>query len=396
MRNEQRVLYLCSELGFPEYNGVTVKTVNALRHLASRFQCDLVAVRGKEFDLDAFRKDLPNVLIKRLFERPGRVDFGWAVKCLWSGFQPAAFRLLSRENAGAIKVLAMKSWSQYAFVVCDLYPCLPLVPAEARTRLLLSINDSHSLGARNMLRSLPARALLRFIYYRFYESRALCLPAFVHVVSRSDAEYVRRIAPSAPVRVIPVTVAEQYFRSSVSNYGIRRVLIHMCFAEHPDSGLVRRLVEFLVKNDYGADVEWILLGQGAEKLAKQFPGSYCVSAHARVSDHAAFLASCPYAICYERSGSGTKNRAVQIMAVGSALVCTSAIADGIPGSRAGCCVVAEDEAAIWHSLQTLMQNPGRAEAMGRAARSLIRAQFSDAVTGEAWLRLADELLMQPD
>ena len=52
-----RILILSIKFGYPASNGITLKTVNMLRSLSSETSCDLVAVRGRQFDPQAFQPD---------------------------------------------------------------------------------------------------------------------------------------------------------------------------------------------------------------------------------------------------------------------------------------------------------------------------------------------------
>lgn len=86
-----------------------------------------------------------------------------------------------------------------------------------------------------------------------------------------------------------------------------------------------------------------------------------------------------------RMGSGTRLKLLEAMASGCAIVATSAAAAGLDEAARSACMIRDDAEGFAEAITMLLADPGKREAMGEQARSVVRSRYD-------WSAIAPRLL----
>jgi polysaccharide biosynthesis protein PslH len=133
------------------------------------------------------------------------------------------------------------------------------------------------------------------------------------------------------------------------------------------------------------DATWLIVGKnpppGVQRLA-ELPG---VTVTGRVPDVRPYLAASAVAIAPLHTGSGTRLKILEALAMQKAVVSTSIGCEGLSVTPGKHLVVADQAEAFAQAVITFMQNPLMRAAYGAAGRSLVEAEYS-------WDRCGKQLL----
>jgi polysaccharide biosynthesis protein PslH len=104
--------------------------------------------------------------------------------------------------------------------------------------------------------------------------------------------------------------------------------------------------------------------------------SESVEVSGTVSDVRPYLAQARVAVAPLRSGGGTRLKILEALDAGRPVVATSVAVDGLEDLIGQGVVVADDAVAMADALSALLDDPGRAEALGRAGHDAVAAGHS--------------------
>ena len=136
------------------------------------------------------------------------------------------------------------------------------------------------------------------------------------------------------------------------------------------------------------------LGEDLRRRASESGLADAVHFLARVADKWSFLSSCRVGVVASTGSEAVSRAALEWMASGRPLVATrvGGLADLVDDGVTGLLVAPGDVAALARALRLLLEDPARAEAMGRAARARWKEFFSPAPFYEATQRVYEEAI----
>ncbi|SDA36961.1 Glycosyl transferases group 1 [Sphingomonas sp. NFR15] len=110
-----------------------------------------------------------------------------------------------------------------------------------------------------------------------------------------------------------------------------------------------------------------------------------------VNDYKVMLKSANVVITPDRAGTGLKNRVIQSMGLGCAVIGTSVAFEGIAASNYVNAVIADDPGAMSDALLRLMVDDDARERMGTKAMTFAMQEFHPGKVQARWHALQDEI-----
>lgn len=387
-----RIAYVVSDFSIPPREGLHEQTyllLQELRHIGTSVDV-LGYIHSSNVTAEAVAKyDMPPIARRdRSVVRAlrNRLYLGRSARALLCRLVSGGYDVVHLEGAAACGLLRRRIRARSIVSLVD----------PGSIRWLRSARDATGVRARS-------RAAVGYMLVRLLEmSLARGTPTW-HVVSPHDAVYVRRLYPSVRCTQIPVMLP-------------RRVLIGGSPTPVETSGLAgtgalilgdlrlpylrEALIRFLTCLEAkGGEVsrQRITILSGPSELGNVigFTGSLCLAFLEWVPDYGALLRSADFVIALDTEGAGLKNRVVQSMGSGKAVIGTSVAFEGIPITDGVSGWIADDSIAQVAAFEAMIHADALRQEMGRRARTLALAHYSPwRVSGE-WLDLYSRVLAQP-
>ena len=122
------------------------------------------------------------------------------------------------------------------------------------------------------------------------------------------------------------------------------------------------------------DITFQVVGKDADALEHSDHGN--ISATGFVEDLSVHYRSCDVYVCPLRKGTGIKNKVLEAMACGCAVVATEVAAEGLDVRDGQELLVADTPAEIAGAVKRLIGDPDLRNQLGAAARSFVEREFS--------------------
>lgn len=272
---------------------------------------------------------------------------------------------------------------------------LPWVRQLGAYPLVVSTTDAWSLRQRRL--AVASGSQFRSTVLSAYaavsawaEKRWMPLAGAVHVVSPEDAAYLRHLVPGAHVHDIPVALAEVPSPSQGATAPPVLVVWGDIGVPHLLAGVRWLLAEVMPRVRATTVPQLLVLGRRAPPESLQ-----ALAPQARfliwVDDVDGLLRQARAVVLPDAQGTGLKNRAVQAMACAVPVVGTPAALEGFPVTDGLEAYVRGDAAAFADALSELLDDPGRAAAMGQVGRQFVLARYTVQAMSAAWSTLYSRL-----
>jgi len=195
----------------------------------------------------------------------------------------------------------------------------------------------------------------------------------------SDADRARalELAPNARVRTVPNGVDCVYFAPSDAAEeafslvftGAMDVPVNVDACRY----VVREILPRVVK-DYGK-TRLYLVGKNPAPAVQRLASEHVVVT-GTVADVRPFQAHAQVVIAPLRGGSGTRLKILEAMAMGKAVVATTAAAEGIACTHGENVIIADTAETFAAEIRTLFADAARRRELGAAARKFVCAQYT--------------------
>ncbi len=391
MERHLRVLVLSSEPPWPPtHGGARLKLYQVLKHLAPRHDMTLLMMlerpEEREF-VPALEKVCGRVLA---FDRkPVSAPPTWRER-----WQAPFYRLAyTTEVAAAIQHELTKN--TYDLVHVDLAHMAVYTPLLREHRKIIAAHDSQTVSyasrvalARTPRERLRARFLLnrvRAFERQHYPEYDACI-----VVAEEDRDMIRRLCPDLRVQIAPNGIDLDYFQPQPATIAEPHQLVFTGMMDFgPNIDAVAWFVSAILPRVEQAypDARFEIVGRNPTGAVRALTKSARVSATGFVPDLQPHLARAAVYVCPLRLGSGMKNKMLEAMAMGKAIVTTSEGASGIGGTSGREYLVADQAEPFADAVVELLRNPARRWDLGQAARRFVEARYSWERTVELYHQL---------
>jgi sugar transferase (PEP-CTERM/EpsH1 system associated) len=395
-RDDLHVLVVAARLPFPPRWGFATRVYHLTRQLAARHRVTLAAYAGAadgdaverlraEFPVEVVTRDVPSRLARRAKQ----------VRSLASRTPYDSLATYSKEMQRLIDRIAAERRVDVVQIESTLLSIFRL-PEDA-----LVIVDEHNIDyeyyarMRENERSLLRRAFYRLEELRFRRFEQRCWRDVDGCVMTSDreAEEVRAVAPGTPTAGVPNGVDVEYFRPTDEPVEPRTIVFNGTLDYRPNldgaSFLVRQVLP-RVRDRY-PDVRVVLVGRGSPAELDAFRG-HGVEVTGEVPDVRPYLARAAVVAVPIRTGSGTRLKVVEGLAMGRPMASTTVGCEGVDVRDGEHLLIADTPEAFADAIVRLFEDPALGDQLARAGREKMVAEYSWEYAGELLESLYREVL----
>jgi len=275
----------------------------------------------------------------------------------------------------------LRASSPFDLVVCDFIFPAPLIDWQTPPpKILFTHNveaqvwERHSKIASNPLVKLAcwleSRALARA--ERYYVQ----LADYVLTVSENDRAFFLQYVDASRVSVIPTGVDTEYFQPVPGPVQPETTVFTGAMDWMPNEDGVAYFAEKifpLIRREIPGALFWAVGRRPPRRIQALASGNVVVTG--AVDDIRPYLGKAAVCVVPLRSGSGTRIKIFEAMAMGKAVVSTSMGAEGLPVRHGENIILADDPADFARQVVDLLRDPQRRERLGQAARQLVEQNY---------------------
>jgi len=395
-----RILFLLPDFPYPPSTGGRLKIFNELTFLSERHQCDILCFGAPT---EQQRSDLLKVLPKINILDSISLISGYRkvvamLRSTLSALPPSFAAFSSEKYRLAMQECLLKN--SYDVVHYDIVNMAQYLPLGINLPSVHSPNDATSLVyfrvAKSMNWSLAKlRMLVSALLLRRFERKMYPLFSKVHIVSKTDAEYLKCLDTKIDTSVIPITVDDNFLakvnvrhkKNDTSEF-IPKIICtgnlgNPAIAQGVDSFLQVAFPSILQKTP---NTKFVILGQNIKPdLQKKIAENANVEFLSWVADYRSFLTEADIVLVPDCSGPpGAKTRAVQAMGIGLPVVGTESAFDGIPltNGKHALIYTTMDECATL--ILKLIDDKKMREKLGENANLLVIQVFALSTVGASY------------
>ena len=403
-----KILYILQEFPFPPNNGIRWKIYNLLNYMTKKHECHIISF-GMPNELERAEdwcSSLPGLKVLDIFPQPfnlkQRVN---QVLEIVKGKPPSLGRWKSHEFANAI-CRAFKE-NSYDVVHLDMINMAQYWPILQNIPTVLSVNDAISMrywrAAKNTNNTLKKIALT-FSAKRIAAFESKIFPKFtdVHVVSEVDADYLLKQNPYFDnIKIISICVNKELLDNSqnyIDNNPNNQHLTIFTSGFLNDHYIAEPLVQF-VKTEFRKirqiypNIEFIIIGRNAPKKIAIFfsmePGIKFIS---WAENYVQLLKSADIALFLDKSGSGIKNRVLQSLAAGKAVIGTPIAFEGIKVTNMVNSYIYKSLGEATNAVLLLLRDQNLRLQLSCSARDLVQCYYTQEVIGKQWENLYQQAI----
>lgn len=271
--------------------------------------------------------------------------------------------------------------SEFDLIVCDFIVPAPLMRWKTTPTILFTHNVEAQIWERHA--KIASNPVMKTVCW--LESRALArterkyveLADHVLTVSENDRAFFLRYVQPDYISVIPTGVDTEYFQpSSVPEEPDATVFTGSMDWMPNEDGVAYYVDKIfpLIQRDIPAASFWAVGRRPTARTQAVASGKILVTG--AVDDIRPYLAKAAVCVVPLRSGSGTRIKIFEAMAMGKAVVSTTMGAEGLPVRHGENIILADDPADFAHQVVELLRDPPRRAQLGRAARQLVEQNYS--------------------
>ena len=394
-----KIAYVVSDLTYPPREGLHQQTILLISSLLRR---------GHQVDVFGFVKDQDKLDEQALFEETGirfqTQPLASRNSVLAQAFSQLPSKLLGNTKRAAAPLLKDLVEGEYdVFHLEGISACLVLDRRSAR-RAVHSFVDP---GSRRFLRmaknrkgvAVRTKALVAALTYFVLESLVQSRQRVCHVVSESDQRYVRRCFPRSKVQAIPVMLPPEFNDASVTTSAARPTEALEVFffcdlrLQHMRQALNTILREILSRDVPQTTHGYKILGRVArDDMIEETLRGKNFELISWVDDYQSALSACDILILPDSVGTGLKNRAIQGLWSGAAVLGTGVAFEGIPVVKDTHAAIAVDANDFAEQFSRLMTDAGLRQRLGRNGHNFAVEHYSEARVTDAWESLYASLI----
>jgi glycosyltransferase involved in cell wall biosynthesis len=338
------ILFLLPDFPYPPITGGRLKVYNELEYLSELHQCDILCFGKPDA---AQRNELASALPKvRVLESVPPPSLAYKGVCMmWSlirALPPSLSAFSSRNYASAVRnCLATGGYDVVHYDIINMAQYLPL---GSKLPSVHSPNDATSLvyfrAAEYAAWSLrKIKLLITAFLLRRFERQMYPLFTKVHVVSATDATYLKLLNPSIDISTISNSINGEFLVKiqNKENHAPELGLKIICTGNLGNHQIAEGVEEFL-QNAFPSilkkmpNAQFVILGQNVSStLLKKIKNSTNVELLTWVDNYRSFLTEASVVLVPDIAGPpGAKTRTLQAIGLGLAVVGTKNAFEGIP------------------------------------------------------------------
>lgn len=384
-----RLLWVTPHLPRPGISASRGRWWALLGRLARRHTVSVIALVDPE-DGDAAEQPAGVVAVYRVPKRPYRPDDPLALlpRTVAGGYADPALR----EAVSRLVDRIPHDLVQYEFAE------LAAVMAPRRRPVVLTMHQLAFADEADQWRNLgyPLRRgavlLHRYLRELDFELRAASAVDHVVTVSAEDARRLQRFLPDVDVSVSPIGVDTAHMRPGAVGPAAPTDLLFVGNFVHPPNLDAVLYLRDAVLPRIGRRLRVRVVGHGAHASVPPSPGFEVLGP---VPDLRPHLEAARVVVAPVRFGTGMRGKVLDALALARPVVTTSLGAEGlgaVPGTHL---LVADDPTEFAGACRLLLDDPGRAAALGTAGRRFVVERFDWDRIAEGHEAIYDHVLHAP-
>jgi glycosyltransferase involved in cell wall biosynthesis len=352
--------------------------------------------------------------LRSVFRRLGHTLFAWSLLAAIS-LRAAFFRLRparGNERVGFYRSLLgpieqahrqhpfTHVWVEHSYLIPEAFD---LARRLGGLRLIIDAHNVESVLHQRLgrlMRSARARAWyqIQARQLRRVEAEGFRNAELVLCCSDADARFVRDLAPGARIEAVPNGVDTDYMTPAGAEAGAPTVVFLGSFGYSPNVDAVGWFHAEVLPLIWQRvpDCRFCIVGYGADRFASLAAQNPRIEIADNVPDIRPYLAQAWVVVVPLRSGSGTRLKILDAMAMGKPLVSTRVGAEGIDLEARDAGYLAEDAQELARKTTLLLQDRGLREQMGQKGRRYAEEVFSWEVIGVRMTEIASQIGMAPE
>ncbi len=389
------ILFLTPQLPFPPRQGTAIRNWGLIQHLAARHAITLLSFA--ETDQSADTPELRAACRRMVVVPAPRRSRAARLRTLLSRHADLARRLWSPDFARACAGLLLGSTFDIVHIEgFEMATYVPLMRGANRASLtpnLRLIYDAHNaeyvLQRRAFATDLrqPARwagALYSWIQIPRigeFEAEACRAADSVTCVSEEDALALRQLVPTLQPIVIPngINLEDYTLRDTPYDTGptAKATLVFsgkMDFRPNIDAALWFAAEIWPRIRAARPEVQWVIVGQKPVERLLRLNGQDGLVITGAVEDVRPLIAGAAVYVAPLRMGGGTRFKLLEAMALARPIVSTTVGAEGFAVASGRELLLADSPADFAAAVISLLADPARAAALGRAGRAFVQAR----------------------
>lgn len=377
-----RILFITTTFPYPPNDGERVRSYNLLRQLSRRNNITVITFFDEESELAGISvlRDLGIEVLP--FARP-KISKAGFIKSLLRMHPFFVYGNYSVKVSDTIARLTINSI--FDVVHLDGLPMVQYFPQIAPgLKVVFDLRDSWSvLYKRRAHNSLWPRKLLSILKYaavKRYENYALSLPLKVVLLSLEDKRALECGFHHLKDRIslIPNGVDTEYFHpNKVAGDNQSQNVVFTGSLSYPPNS---EAVEFFVKKIWPNIIEKLpharfqVVGKKPDTRLMRLNGG-SVEIIGEVEDLRPYVWNAGVVVCPLLSGAGIKNKVLEAMALGKAVIATKIAVEGIPGEEGRHYAVCDDAKSMANEVVRLLESNERRTAIEHEALTLVKDTF---------------------
>ena len=381
------ILVISPEIPFPPVGGHYLRTYNILKLLSEKHKIFFVGFAKDKEELE-FKKDFQKICesFDVFFIQGDDFSFRFIIKIiknLFSGLPYVAQKYYI--NKASILIREIISKVRIDLVHLDMLPMAIYYSDLNSVPRILTNHNVESLRLYRWMKIEKNYVMKLFLLYQYlklrnFEKKRCSECDKCITVSDYDRTVLENISKSNKFAVIPNGVDIEYFKPDENVNVVQNRLVWVGGMSSPyNSDAVDYFLDEILPLVIAKipDIEVDFIGWGATKKLKQkLQENSHIKAYGFVDDMRPYVHQASVFIAPIRSGSGTKIKVLNAMALGKAVVTTSIGAEGIKVKPNEDIIIADTPQEFAQKTIYLLQHPEEVEIMGRKGRQVIEKHYS--------------------
>jgi polysaccharide biosynthesis protein PslH len=388
---------------WPLDTGGRLRSFHIIDELSRRHRLTVLTTHGPGDDPAGLARQLPRCerVVSLPYALAKRESVRFAAALLRSWLSPLPVDLWkSRVPALRRDVARRLAAGEVDLCVADFLAATPNVPLEGRVPVVLfAHNVEHAIWRRlhQVERRAWRRALLGLEWRKMRRAEAgACRRAWRTIaVSDVDGAQLAASAPGARVSTIPTGVDAAYFTPNGSGEAPATLVFTGSMDWYPNEDAILYFLDAIlpaVRREVPG-VSLTVVGRRPTPRLRAAAATAGVHVTGSVDDIRPYVAEAAVYVVPLRVGGGTRLKIFEALAMGKAVVSTTVGAEGLPLAPGTHFLPADDPASFAAAVVSLLRDPDRRRALGRAGRQLVEARYSWAQVARTFEGACQEALV---
>ncbi len=385
-----RILMLSATFPYPPSNGGTqVRTFNLLKYLHQRHEVTIATLKTPEVntaEIDALREYATEVVV---FDRPPSPSKNLSAK-LWRGIDflrtgtPSGVRSSDSPELQAWIEQAVKDY-KFDIITCEHSVNEIYIKPDWKThiRTIVNVHSSVYATCKNQLETetaeKPARDRINLPLLKRYEQRFSQKFSTVVVTTNDDAQQFKTFVPSTPIAIIPNGVDFTDFPYRTKDPNNHNIIFIGAMDNLANIDAARFLSQEIfpeIRSRY-PDSRLMLVGSRPVPEVLELAQLPNVIVTGAVESIAAHLHQASVCVIPMRTGFGIKNKTLEAMAAGTAVVASDRGLEGLEINIAQPVALRANQPHEYIAAITqLLDNISLRESLSQSARAYIERDFT--------------------